>query len=345
MRQGRLKVSTRQPYGYYHCYGRLQKTRPDFSAPDKELFLSHLKRASLLCQVRVLAFIVMDNHFHILVEVPSPPSHRPDAHALLEILSPLLSPSRWKHLKARWDHLSSQPHLAQQLQESLEPYHRRMWDVSSFIKTLKESFSQELNRLHDLKGSPWDDRFGSVIVQGSAQTLLMVASYVELNAVRAGIAPEGDPALYRWSSLAMAMGGEPRSLEGITRLMGCEASGQSLDPKESLERYREVVYRRGAQELESVDEEGRPMRGVIAAEKVREVIRNRGRVSVGEYVRCRVGYFVKGLVLGSREYVEEVLRDLGQKVSGRRQKRGAQRLEGVEEELYSLRSYSPDLFG
>ena len=345
MRRGRLKVSPGQPYGYYHCYARLQKTRPDFTPHDKELFLSHLKRASRLCQVQVLCFLVMDNHFHILVEVPAPPRERPGPAALLEILSPFLSPSRWKHLKARWDHLSSQPHLAQELEASLEPYHRRMWDVSSFIKTLKESFSQELNHLHELKGSPWDDRFGSVIVEGSARTLLMVASYVELNAVRGGIAPKQDPALYRWSSLAMAMGGEAWSLEGISRLMGCEAPGQRLEAQEALRRYREVVYRSGAQEMESVDEEGRPMRGVIPAEKVREVIRNRGRVSVGEYVRCRVGYFVKGVVLGSREYVEEVLRGLGGKVSGRKQRQGPQRLEGLEEDLYSLRSYSPDLFG
>ncbi len=49
-----------------------------------------------------------------------------------------------------------------------------------------QRFSQWFNRRHDRVGRLWESRFKSVLLEGSRETLIKVAAYVDLNAVRAG---------------------------------------------------------------------------------------------------------------------------------------------------------------
>jgi hypothetical protein len=64
------------------------------------------------------------------------------------------------------------------------------------MKTLKQKFSIWFNRTHGHVGVLWEARFKSVIVDGEWSSLLKVAAYIDLNAVRAGLAD--DPKDYRW---------------------------------------------------------------------------------------------------------------------------------------------------
>ena len=70
-------------------------------------------------------------------------------------------------------------------------YLARMWDLSEFMKTLKQKFTLWFNRKHDRIGVLWESRFKSVVVEGDWNSLLKVAAYIDLNSVRAGMA-EGD---------------------------------------------------------------------------------------------------------------------------------------------------------
>lgn len=62
-----------------------------------------------------------------------------------------------------------------------------MYNVSQFMKTLKQQVTQSYNRRHGRKGTLWEERFKSLLVQGRMGTLGAVASYIDLNAVRAGV--------------------------------------------------------------------------------------------------------------------------------------------------------------
>ncbi|MGA1658363.1 MAG: transposase, partial [Ilumatobacteraceae bacterium] len=72
-------------------------------------------------------------------------------------------------------------------QAYLEGFTRRMGDVSEFIKLLKQRFTQWYNRRNARKGTLWEDRFKSVLVEGEGDALVTMAAYIELNPVRAGM--------------------------------------------------------------------------------------------------------------------------------------------------------------
>ncbi len=65
-----------------------------------------------------------------------------------------------------------------------------------------------------------------------------------------------------------------------------------------------MLYDRG--EALGVDEKGRPIRSGIDSELVERVLREGGRLSRSQLLRCRVRYFSDSAVLGSREFVNAV---------------------------------------
>jgi len=75
------------------------------------------------------------------------------------------------------------------------------------------------------------------------------------------------------------------------------------------------------------------------------MINQKGEVPLSEYIQLRVRYFVDGLVLGSKEFVNAVY---GANVShfGAKRKTGARRMRGVASNgLYVLRDLKRDVIG
>jgi putative transposase len=64
-----------------------------------------------------------------------------------------------------------------------ERFFAHMWDVSFFMRLLKQRFSQWFNTIHSRKGTLWEERFRSVLVEGG-DALQTVSLYVDLNPVR-----------------------------------------------------------------------------------------------------------------------------------------------------------------
>ena len=89
-----------------------------------------------------------------------------------------------------------------------------MWDVSVFMKLLKQRFTQWFNQQWGRKGTLWEERFKSVLVEGAGEVLATMAAYIDLNPVRAGIVK--DPADYRWCGYAEATAGSRRAQRGLT---------------------------------------------------------------------------------------------------------------------------------
>ena len=90
----------------------------------------------------------------------------------------------------------------------------RMYDVSAFMKQLKQRFSQWFNKKHGRCGTLWEDRFKSVLVEGAGVALATMAAYIDLNPVRAKIVE--DPKDYRWSGYGQAVAGKKEAVEGLS---------------------------------------------------------------------------------------------------------------------------------
>jgi hypothetical protein len=210
-----------------------------------------------------------------------------------------------------------------------------MYDVSAFMKTLKQRFSQWYNVRKGRKGTLWEERFRSVLVDGAGDALVTMAAYIDLNPVRAGVVK--DPKDYRWCGYGEAMAGVSAALEGVQFLAMALQGGREESPAGSLEVYRRHLYLEGDERREAVGPDGRPARGALSAGEVAKVLEAKGKLPLSEYLRCRVRYFCDGAVFGGREYVEGIFKE-HRKRFGPKRKNGARRMRGLEEtRLYTVR--------
>ena len=159
MRFPRVKA---EGQSFYHCVSRVVDGRFIFQTTghgsvEAERFLQLMRRLEAFSGIVILNYALMANHFHLLCEVPEP---RTLSEAeLLQRIEAGFGPARREALEqqvARW---RQQTDGLDQIQRLLEPYRRRMNDISIFIKELKGSFAQWFNRRHRRYGALWAERF------------------------------------------------------------------------------------------------------------------------------------------------------------------------------------------
>jgi putative transposase len=255
--------------------------------------------------VQVLTYALMSNHFHILVEV-DPRDDIPEGEVAHRIRA-LYSPAEAEGIIARWAHWrgSGMGHLAD---EDIDSYRRRMGDVSEFIKTLKQRYTQSYNRRNKRRGHLWEDRFKSVLIEAPPShaarregpgALMTVASYIDLNAVRAGIAEL--PEDYRWCGYGEAVAGGRRAREGLLALHGVAGGWRQVS-----RRYRFGLAAAGEERVVGSGADER-LRAGIDPEVAQRIMESGGELSLADALRCRVRYFSDSLVLGSAQFVEGVM--------------------------------------
>lgn len=319
MRQPRWKAPPDHSVGYYHCVSRVVDRRFVFMDREREMFRQFVAEYSAFCGVRVLTWCILSNHFHLLLEVPRKPEQPPPVGELINRLehlsSSLLTAKAARLLVERW-HAVGDTHSPEQLRQ-------RLWaqvqDLSQFMKLLKQRFSQWFNKAHERRGTLWEERFRSVLIDGSGPALATVAAYIDLNPVRAGLVD--DPKDYRWCGYAEAVAGSAEARGGLATALG--VTEQTVLPA-----YRQWLFVHG-EEVEGTDVEGRPLRRGIQREEVLKVLAEKGRVSIPGLLRARVRYLTEGAILGSREFINgifEVHRDR----FGPRRTSGARVVQGVE---------------
>ena len=329
----------------YHVVSRVVNRDRVFGRAEKEHFVKLMRTYEKFCQVRILTHCVMSNHFHLLLEVPAPPPDRGASWSdddLLTHLACLYSKKQLGEIRWELEHHRSQKNNA--AAEALRAkFFARMWDLSAFMKVLKQRFSQWFNRVHARRGTLWEDRFKSVLVE-SGHAARVTAAYIDLNPVRAGIVT--DPKDYRWCGYAEAVAGRERAREGL-RLVLFEqfatvtsekrAAKQVASWREVVRRYRTVLFEDG----EEHQRDARKKRAGIAPETVAAVLASGGRLSETQMLSCRVRYLVDGLVLGSERFVNgmhAVTRDY----FGPRRRSGARRMRHVQSPLRTMRDLQVD---
>ena len=141
MRTARLKVPSNRPIGFYHCLSRVVDRRFIFEATEKEHFLALMRECERFCRVRVLTYALMSNHFHILLEVPQRPESLPGPDEILDDIKHLSGHQFPEAVRQKFEFFREAKDDAG-LAAYLATFHRRMYDVSAFMKLLKQRFSQ-----------------------------------------------------------------------------------------------------------------------------------------------------------------------------------------------------------
>jgi len=138
-------------------------------------FCAHsLHRVVAFSGVRLLTYAILDNHFHHLVHVP--PAQPVDDTTFLDRLA-LLYPR--PVVQALTDELRRRREegSASAAETLKAPFVKRMYDLSLFMKTLKQRLTQSYNRRHGRKGTLWESRFKSVLTGGEG-AVAAVAAYI-----------------------------------------------------------------------------------------------------------------------------------------------------------------------
>jgi putative transposase len=344
MRPPRLQAPPGFTLSFHHCISRFVDRRFLFSTKEKKVFLGLMRKYERLCGVRVLTYCIMDNHFHVLVAVPQRPEVLPTEEELLGLIQACFGKVRAIMLRNEWNEwrgIDVESGNARVL-VAMERWFARMWNISEFMKGLKQAFSQWYNATYERLGTLWESRFKSTLVQGG-DALLTVAAYIDLNPVRADIVK--DPKDYRWSGYGACCGGDAFCKRRLTEIVGTSRvpallalAGKEDDAKSwkvAMREYRRCLLLWGVEG--GMREDGSPIRkGMDRQKAAEELERKDGELGALTLLKTRVRYFSDGVAIGGKEFVESVFQTFRDRF-GKRRKEGARRMRGGPEGMFVLR--------
>ncbi|MCC5840103.1 MAG: hypothetical protein JJT96_08265 [Opitutales bacterium] len=257
---------------------------------EKEAFRGLLRRVAGFCGVEVITYALLDNHFHLLVEVPGSVGELSDEE--------LLGRARLLYGKERKGQPLSMARIEGALRSGGEGRGAmrgllmgRMAALPMFMKILKQRYSILFNRKYDRVGTLWEGRFRSVLVEDTRLAVRAVAAYIDLNAVRAGIVR--DPKDYRFSGYGESVGGGRLTSYAVWRRI---ADNRADPPEVVAARYRQYLFLIGSDPRKG---------GTVSADDAMNVKAQGGRLSGVQQLRCRVRYMTCGAIIGSKAFVQK----------------------------------------
>ena len=337
--------------GCFHIVNRIYDRKYLLDIEGKDLLLKLVLAYEDVCGVEVLTFCIMDNHFHLLVRVP----HRPEGFDVpLEVVVARLDRALGEE-SAKLMHRNLEFWRTTKNELAIEAWRQqqiaRMFSLSEYMKAVQLRFSRWFNLRNGRRGTLWEGRYTSVIVEEEERALRTMAAYIDLNPVRAGMV--ADPADYRWSGYAGAMAGKARSRRGLVRIIGqmawprataAAAKPWGIDAFPKIVEMRALVFYRailGGQGAERKREDGTVIRRGLS-QKIREKLTtpNERRLAA-EVLTRRVRHFTQGVIIGGRALIDgwfEANRQVTKGRSRTERKRGAKSLgEASLRGLYAFR--------
>ncbi len=226
--------------GVYHLCSRIVDKRFVIKRREKLQFMELARGGAAFAGIELLSWCVMDNHFHLLVRVPPVDAEAMSDDEILCRLSHLYSENKCEYLRAVWERCGDLESRAR----FLFPYRQRLGNLSDFMKTLKQRFSQWYNRRKSREGTLWEGRFRSVLLeheegdQGLGPLVRFVAGYIDLNPVRAGMVASAEQS--RWNGFGAAVRGDDLALAGLRLLWG-EGRPRRPRNKDLVARHRRML--------------------------------------------------------------------------------------------------------
>ncbi len=254
----------------YHVISRTALDGLPFKKREKDELMRVIQRFSMVYAVDVLGFSVMDNHFHLLVQMSPGDTLAGDEVRRRFIL---LYNKGAEFPEGRMTH-----------------FRERFSSLSDYVKDIKQTFSRYYNRKKRRKGTLWGERFKSVIAY-KGSTVTHCLAYIDLNAVRAGIVKR--PENYRWCSIGYHL--QTGNRDGFLSLdFGLAEFGVD---DQRLKQYREYLYHAGA-----IDKRGKAK---ISKKALSEEISGDFELNRIRRFRSRTRYFTDSGIIGSKAFVSE----------------------------------------
>lgn len=335
MRKPRKFLKNPESKQFFHVTSRIVNGDQVIGSEEKVFFLKTLRKLEKFTGIKIMTYCLMDNHFHLLMKVPAPiPLKDEEIIKRMEHLYPKAQLDLFKEeLKKARKH--GKHEMADLMCRKIT---LRMFDLSMFMKDLKQRFTQWFNRRHSRRGTLWEERFRSVLLEGSKHVLMTTGAYIDLNPVRAGLCD--DPKDYPFSGFGAAMRKQQTALNRL--LLITLETGLSNSESVSLNPYRNYLY--SVNPHMSIDGITPSDLNAFDKRKALKELSESGSLDFWQLLRCRVRYFSSGTVLGSRSFVDAFFLDK-REYFGPRRTSGARRMKGGDWcGIYSLRNLAMNLY-
>ena len=280
MRRARLKPDYRDTW--HHCYNRTAGSSEDrpFGDVEKEQFVRILKRVAGFYCVRIVAYQVMSNHFHLLLQ------------------SPEIEPSPEETVR-RYEAFHKGKRKLLPDSGLCKTWQGRLRDVSWCMRHLQHLYTAWFNRTRDVRrrGPLWAGRFKNTVLD-TGEALWACWTYLERNPVRAGMV--ADPADYRFCSYGewVQTGRHPFADAFASVLVpALPVSMQDPDAVAIQRELRQEFARLAAEDAKA------PPAAVDAA-----IAAATPEPTFSLTAQRRVRHWVDGLVIGSELFVRETMR-------------------------------------
>jgi REP element-mobilizing transposase RayT len=185
---------------WYHCTSRCVR-RAFLCGTENGISYEHRRdwieeRILQLAQIfaiDVSAYVVMSNHFHVVLHVDQDRAAAWDLRTLFEHWGQLFSlpPVVEQYLKE--DAMDAE--FLASVKKYADKYREHLTNISWFMRTLNEPIARRANQEDGCTGHFWESRFSSTLLADEAAVLACMA-YVDLNPVRANMAPTPESSDY-----------------------------------------------------------------------------------------------------------------------------------------------------
>ena len=226
----------KKPLTFHHIVNRIAHRVFFLRDEERNDFLAMLRRVAEFTGIKLVGWCIMTNHFHLLAFLPE--RVEVDEAEIIRRVGVLKGESAAKALASQFAELRAKDAAKPtpdgaiicegeaKIQTVLERLRKRMYDVGSFMKTLKQWFTEDYNRRSSHVGTLWESTYVDRAVPMRKEDLSKVLAYIFLNPIRAGICSGFDE--YEWSSLHAAVNGDPTAIDGLRLVYGDEMEIPSM---------------------------------------------------------------------------------------------------------------------
>ncbi len=288
---------------YYHIYGKPLggNLGPFAHRGVRDSFVQAVKSMVMEYWCELVAYVVMGDHYHLVLKFKHP--DRLTKRKMVEL-------AHRRH--AYWDIIQMKREWSD---EQWQPFRERAQDVSALMRDLHSGFARTCNRERGVRGRFWNGRFRSTLLE-TREDALRCALYIELNPVRSGLAEK--PEQYYHSSAHDRLEGASFKLMHMWKIHGYDKPPRSKT--EVPNRHRAQLYHYGGIEEQMTcppTTSRTRCSGAIfnfevqdhAGDSHGEPRRTRPQKTFGIFLK-HLRFITSGLVLGTKQFVTNVLRRL-----------------------------------
>jgi hypothetical protein len=334
-----------------------------FGDQEKRVFIKMMRQWAEFSGLGVITYCLMDNHFHVMMWVPG--RMEMDHTGLLQELEGV-----WPEGKVQaWESYYQKQDLPTR-EEMDQAVLDRMGNLPEYMRVLKQSFTRWYNQKEGRKGTLWESRYRSVVVEDSPLALMSVAAYIDLNPFRAGLVE--DLMDYDWNGYGAAMGGDKMARKGLDSLVRLSrghspnamrnvrskqlstetGTWKEIAPAMAAEQKRRAAPKnwnevQAAYRIWLVTKGESKKEQLIAKKKVRdrrgmdpvqviEEYEKQGLIPLSTRLHLRVRSFSRGVALGGPEFLETLMGEY-RSCFGPKRKMAGRRVRALGSLVMSLR--------